>query len=113
MKHLKIFLTIACVSFAMPSTAANIKLDMTQGNCKKVNGVTQGYEDAVINNLNTSDIQIIKAEWGTGYGLCNMKVRANGRLYDCDIPDILSSDNGKTAFAAARTTYGATRCTKR
>jgi hypothetical protein len=105
----KLFLVFASL-FCSVCFSKTIELPLNKQNCSKIDGSTEGYEKAVRDDLKTADYRFIEAEWGSGYGLCNMTVQAKGRLYDCYIEKILSSDGGKTAFAHAGI---GTTCTKR
>jgi hypothetical protein len=90
--------------------AKSTELSLTKENCLKVQGYSDGFDNGVTDELKTADFKFLGAEWGNGYGHCNMTTQAKGRIYDCAVTRLLSSDGGKTAFAA--TTIGVS-CTKR
>lgn len=96
--------------FISLSHAANIQLDSTSENCVKIDGYTEDYIAGVAVSVGSpkSSIQWIGPHTRKYWKECVIQFKAPRGIFDCPVYMILSSDNGKTAFA--QTFPGGPRC---
>ena len=96
--------------FISLSHAANIQLDSTSENCVKIDGYTEDYIAGVAISVGSpkSSIQWIGPHTRKYWKECVIQFKAPRGIFDCPVYMILSSDNGKTAFA--QTFPGGPRC---
>ena len=109
----KIFL-ISLLSFVcFSSISGNIKLQSTPENCKKVNGYGGDDKMAIASKyqVSVSSVKLIRTKWGAAkYGDdCILVFDTDKGPKQCQIFDLLSDDNGKTAFGVV-SANGNTMC---
>jgi hypothetical protein len=110
----KISLTGLLLIICASSIAANIKLTGNAANCKKING--HGADDkmsiASKYKVSLSSVKFIGTKWGLAqyaYDDCILIFDTAKGPKECTTFEILSDDNGKTAFGIA-SVNGNTMC---
>lgn len=105
------FVVASCV-FASNVNAGNIQLDATVENCAKIVGYTENFITGVADSVGSpkSSVEWIGPLTRKYWKECVVQFKAPRGVFDCPVFMILSSDNGKTAFA--QTFSGGPRCEK-
>ena len=111
MKYFLVILSLALSNFVY---SKNIELDKTAESCKKVTGYgsKDKIEIAKKFKVPVSSVRYLNAEWKYGNYTqeCVVTFDTQYGPKECSPYWLLSSDNGKTAFAVVRKPFGGVTC---